>query len=77
MLKRFPIITLQIPCEIVYQDGQRVVAVIPSRADAEYVCRWCFGRPMPGFDVCSRVQCISAVQAVDSLNTISWRGEDR
>lgn len=76
MLKRFPIITLQVPA-IVYQDGQRVVAVVPNRADAEYVCRWCFGRPMPGFDVCSRIACITNVQAVDSLDTITWRGEPR
>lgn len=77
LLRRFPIITLQIPSTITYGDGERVVAVVPNRADAEYVCRWCFGRPLPGFDVCSRVMCISAVQAVDSLNTITWRGEDR
>jgi hypothetical protein len=76
MLRRFPIITLQFPAEITTIEG-RAWAVVPNRADAEYVCRWCFGRPMPGYDVCSRVQCISAVQAVDSLNVITWRGEDR
>jgi hypothetical protein len=76
MLRRFPIITLQIP-SIIYSEGERVVAVVPNRADAERVCRWCFGRPMPGYAVCSRVHCITAIQAVDSLDTITWRGEDR
>lgn len=76
MLRRFPIITLQIPCAITMDQGE-VVAVVPDRADASWVCRWCFGRPMPGYDVCSQVRCISNIQAVDSLDTITWRGEDR
>jgi hypothetical protein len=76
MLRRFPIITLQIPVSITSRQG-RVVAVVPNRADAEWVCRWCFGPPMPGWNVCSRVLCITALQAVESLDTIRWRGEDR
>lgn len=74
MIKRFPCITLPTRADLVYQDG-RFVMVIPVKPDAHYVCRWCFGRPMPGCDVCSRVQCISAVQAVDALDTMTWRGE--
>jgi hypothetical protein len=77
MLQRFPIITLQVPATVTYQDGtRRVVVVVPNRADACWVCRWCFGRPMPGYDMCSRIPCIQAIQAVDSLDTITWRGED-
>jgi hypothetical protein len=76
MLRRWPCVVLQASLVVVAQED-KVVAVIPARPDAEYVCRWCFGRPMLGYDVCSKVTCITHVQAVDSLDTITWRGEDR
>lgn len=80
MLQRFPIITLQIPATVVYRDGnrnERVVAVVPAAPVADWACRWCYGRPMPGYEVCSRVDCITHWQAVLSLDSIVWRGEDR
>jgi len=77
MLKRFPIITLQIPCEIVSGFDERVVAVVPERADASWACRWCYGRPMPGYDVCSRIVCIQAVESVNKLYSVTRGWEDQ
>jgi hypothetical protein len=31
-----------------------------GRPDAEPVCQVCYGRPLPGFRVCSRTRCIAA-----------------
>lgn len=45
--------------------------------DAAWACRWCYGRPMDGHETCSRVQCISHWHAVKSLDTLTWRGEER
>lgn len=45
--------------------------------DMAPVCRWCFGRPLEGQETCSRTRCISDWAAVRSLDTITWRGEDR
>jgi hypothetical protein len=37
----------------------------------EAVCRWCYGRPMTGLPVCSRVACITNWTAVESLDGLS------
>lgn len=57
-------------------------AVLPGsvqgqRGIGNHVCRWCYGSPMAGQETCSRVQCITAWDAVQSLDTLTWRGEDR
>jgi hypothetical protein len=76
-MRRLEVVVLQpVSYTLVEREG-RFVAVIPDAPDACHACRWCYGQPMPGFDVCSRVRCITNVQAVDSLDTITWRGEDR
>ncbi len=76
-MRKLEVVALQPTSYVLVERGSRYVAAIPNGPDAMPVCRWCFGRPMPGFDMCSRVQCITNVQAVDSLDTITWRGEDR
>jgi hypothetical protein len=45
--------------------------------DAAWACRWCYGRPMDGHELCSRIVCITAWAAVQSLDTMTWRGEER
>jgi hypothetical protein len=45
--------------------------------DAAWACRWCYGRPMDGMETCSRAACIRDWHAVRSLDTTTWRGEDR
>ena len=45
--------------------------------DRSRACRWCYGVPLEGLETCSRVQCITAWDAVRSLDTITWRGEER
>jgi hypothetical protein len=57
-------------------------AVLPGSVQGErgignHVCRWCYGPPMAGQPTCSRVQCITAWDSVRSLDTMTWRGEDR
>lgn len=37
----------------------------------EPACRWCYGRPLPGFDVCSRVACINNVATIASLDHLT------
>ena len=54
--------------------------VVGVHRDVEVACRWCYGRPMPEMDVCSRVECITAVAAVESLNgatgeDANWEGD--
>ncbi len=76
-MRKLEVIILQPVSHTLVEREGRYVTMIPDAPDASYVCRWCYGRPMPGYDMCSRVQCISAVQAIQSLDTITWRGEDR
>lgn len=59
-----------------------VGAVLPGSIQGERpigckACRWCFGRPMDGQATCSRSRCITDWDAVRSLDTMTWRGEDR
>ena len=42
---------------VTYREGS-IVCLPP---DARVACRWCYGRPMEGLDVCSRVSCIQNV----------------
>jgi hypothetical protein len=45
--------------------------------DAAWACRWCYGRPMEGFEICSRTSCITNWASVAALDTTDWRGETR
>jgi len=45
--------------------------VVGVRREQEVACRWCYGRPMPGMDVCSRTACITAVADVVSLDVLT------
>lgn len=62
---------------VAYRDGSFVCC----SPDAEPACRWCYGRPMPGMDVCSRVPCILNVAWLDSLplvtahDALGWHGD--
>lgn len=62
----------------VVQEWPLVIAVSP---DAEPVCRWCYGVPMPMLAVCSRVSCIQNVAWLDSLEHATaddakgWHGD--
>jgi hypothetical protein len=46
-------------------------SVVGAPRDLEVACRWCYGRPMPDMDVCSRVSCITAVSYVASLDVLT------
>ena len=57
-------------------------AVLPGvlqgvAGEASWACHWCYGRPMEGQETCSRTACITTWHAVKSLDTMTWRGEDR
>jgi hypothetical protein len=45
--------------------------VVGVRREQEVACRWCYGRPMGGMDVCSRTGCISNVWAIEALNRLT------
>jgi hypothetical protein len=44
--------------------------------DAHPACRWCYGIPAQGQQTCHRPACITTWAAVQSLDTMTWRGED-
>jgi hypothetical protein len=44
--------------------------------NAQLVCRWCYGIPVQGKITCHRTACITTWAAVQSLDTMTWRGED-
>jgi hypothetical protein len=46
-------------------------SVVGVRGEQEVACRWCYGRPMPDMDVCSRVACITALSYVASLDVLT------
>ncbi len=74
----FPAVFLPVHAwTITAAPGGRGFVVIPARPEAERACAWCYGRPMPGQETCSRVSCITTWDAVVSLDTMSWRGETR
>jgi hypothetical protein len=48
--------------------------------EVELVCRWCYGRPMDGMDVCSQVTCITNMVSVAALDGLTaddadWPGD--
>lgn len=79
------VVTLPVWAEVNIATGQSALtfaSVLPGglhcvARDAEPACRWCYGRPMPGHATCSRTRCISDWHAVTSLDTMTWRGEER
>jgi hypothetical protein len=48
--------------------------VVGRAIDAVTACRWCYGRPMEGLNMCSRIECITSVATLMELDTI--RAED-
>jgi hypothetical protein len=56
-------------------------SIVRPPPDARVACRWCYGRPMQGLDVCSRVSCIQNVawlQAADiavASDAAGWHGD--
>lgn len=69
---------LVIATQTVAYHGGSIVCLPP---DALPACRWCYGRPMEGLDVCSRVSCIQNVawlQAADiavASDAEDWHGD--
>jgi hypothetical protein len=69
---------LVIATQTVTYHGDSIVCLPP---DARTACRWCYGRPMDGLDVCSRVSCIQNVawlQAADiavASDAGGWHGD--
>lgn len=78
-------VKLPVWCEDSIARGRSVPphgAVLPGSLQAvfgpaSWVCRWCYGTSMEGQETCSRAVCITMWNAVRSLDTMTWRGEDR
>jgi hypothetical protein len=73
LLQRYPCIMLELPAGVAYWDAERGFGVvIPDRLEWDHVCAWCYGRPMPGMETCSRTSCITNWNAVQVMH-MGWR----
>jgi hypothetical protein len=55
----------ELPAGMVMPGGLQGAPLI-----AEPACRWCYGRPMDGFPVCSRSRCINNWSTIEAMATL-------